>query len=65
MEKVSINIDGHQTSFSLEKEFLDTLHVIAKEEDKSIKKLVSEIDTVRGDHNLSSAIRVFILNRLI
>jgi predicted DNA-binding ribbon-helix-helix protein len=64
MEKVSVNIDGHQTSFSLEVEFLEALRAIAKNESKSLKKLVSEIDASRGGRNLSSAIRVFILKNL-
>lgn len=64
MDKVSININGHQTSFSIESEFLSALKSIAKKENKSLKKIVSEIDATREGNNLSSAIRVFILNRL-
>ena len=64
MEKVSVNIDGHQTSFSLEVEFLEALRGLARGENKSLKRLVSEIDASRGDRNLSSAIRVFILKNL-
>ena len=65
MEKVSVNIDGHQTSFSLEKEFLEALNSIADKESISLKRLVSNIDEARGENNLSSAIRVFILKKLI
>lgn len=64
MKKISIDIDGHQTSFTLEEEFLDVLRDIAKKENKSLKKIISEIDKFREDNNLSSAIRVFILNKL-
>ena len=64
MEKVSISIDGHNTSFSIEEEFLTALRDIAAKENKSIKKIATEIDLSRGDKNLSSAIRVFILNSL-
>lgn len=65
MKKVSINIDGHQTSFTLEEEFLNALKNIAKEEGFSMKRMVTEIDLNRGEKNLSSAIRVFVLNKFI
>jgi predicted DNA-binding ribbon-helix-helix protein len=65
MKKISININGHNTSFSIENEFLDVLKKIAKKEKKSMKKIVSDIDETRGSNNLSSAIRLFVLNKLI
>lgn len=65
MEKISIDIDGHRTSFSIEEEFLTALKSIADKKGKSIKRIVSDIDETRGDKNLSSAIRVFILNSLL
>ncbi len=64
MEKVSVNIGGHTTSFSIETEFLDVLKGISQKENKSLNKIVSEIDENRGNSNLSSAIRLFILKKL-
>ncbi|MCC3861347.1 ribbon-helix-helix domain-containing protein [Pseudemcibacter aquimaris] len=63
LEKHSVVISGHQTSVTLEKIFWLELKKIAKEEGKSIKSLITEIDEQRRT-NLSSAIRVFILKRL-
>ena len=62
--KRSLTIAGHRTSLSLEQEFWDELKKIAGQERKTLATLVSEIDAARGERNLSSAIRVWILNRL-
>ena len=62
--KRSLTIAGHRTSLSLEQEFWDELKNIANRERKTIATLVSEIDAVRGERNLSSAIRVWILKKL-
>ncbi|MCT4552471.1 MAG: ribbon-helix-helix domain-containing protein [Alphaproteobacteria bacterium] len=63
MNKISINIDGHSTSISIEKEFLDELDKISKEMKISRNKLVSNIDkNFNADTiNLSSKIRIYIL----
>ena len=61
--KRSLTIAGHRTSLSLEPEFWDVLKTYAAQEHKTIAALVAEIDQSRGDKNLSSAIRVWILNR--
>ncbi len=63
--KRSLTIAGHRTSLSLEPEFWETLRKIATDERKSLATLVGEIDNARGDRNLSSAIRVWILKRLL
>ena len=62
MKKISVSLSGHQTSVSLEDEFVDALHEIAKIRKTSIAALIAEIDGTRklGD-NLSSAIRVWVL----
>ncbi len=60
--KRSITIAGHRTSISLEEEFWKALRTIAREDGQSINALVSTIDKQRTT-NLSSAIRVFVLNR--
>jgi predicted DNA-binding ribbon-helix-helix protein len=59
--KRSLTIAGHRTSISLEPEFWSALSTQAVHHHKSISTLVSEIDQTRGDRNLSSAIRVWVL----
>ncbi len=62
--KRSITINGHRTSLSLEPEFWNELQRVAAKEGLSVAALISEIDVQRGERNLSSAIRVNLLNRL-
>jgi predicted DNA-binding ribbon-helix-helix protein len=62
--KRSVAIAGHRTSISLEEPFWDVLREIARSDSLSVQKLIVRIDADRGDQNLSSAIRVFVLNRL-
>lgn len=63
MKKISISLSGHQTSISLENEFIDVLHEIARRENRSVASIITEIDDTRMPNtNLSSAIRVWILN---
>ena len=62
--KRSLTISGHRTSLSLEPEFWTVLKAAAKAERKSLAALVGEIDRGRGERNLSSALRVWVLNRL-
>ena len=61
--KRSLTIAGHRTSLSLEPEFWEALNQAAAERGMSLATLVAEIDTTRGDRNLSSAIRVRLLQR--
>ena len=46
---------------SLEDAFWSALKEMARERGHSIAALVAEIDAARGDANLSSAIRVYLL----
>lgn len=62
--KRSLSIAGHRTSISLEPEFWAALKREAEKESKPLAVLVGEIDRNRGNRNLSSAIRVWILKRL-
>lgn len=65
MKKLSVVIaNRHQTSISLEEEFLDALKSIAEEKKLSLNQLITEIDSMREYENLSSAIRVYILKEL-
>ena len=63
--KHSIVIAGHRTSISLEDAFWNALKEIANDEDLSLATLVAQIDAARGNANLSSALRVFVLNRTL
>ena len=59
--KHSLAIAGHRTSISLEAAFWQRLQAIAAERALPIAALVAGIDARRGPANLSSAIRVFVL----
>ncbi len=60
--KRSIVIAGHKTSVSLEDAFWKGLKEIAGERDVTLSDLVSTIDSDRRHGNLSSAIRLFVLD---
>ena len=59
--KRSLSIAGHRTSISLETPFWDELGRIARDRGLSVPALVAEIDAGRGAGNLSSALRVYVL----
>ncbi len=61
--KRSVLIAGHPTSVSLEEAFWEALKTIVSERDTTLTALLTEIDGGRTVENLSSAIRVFVLNR--
>jgi len=61
--KRSIVIDGHKTSVSLEDAFWTTLKDIAHAESVAVSKIVADIDKNRKLGNLSSAVRLFVLDR--
>jgi predicted DNA-binding ribbon-helix-helix protein len=60
--KRSIVIAGHKTSVSLEDAFWKGLKEIATGRDMTLSDLVASIDTDRRHGNLSSAIRLFVLD---
>ncbi len=60
--KRSIVIAGHKTSVSLEDEFWKGLKEIAASRSMTLSDLVASIDGGRHQGNLSSAIRLFVLN---
>ena len=60
--KRSIVLAGHKTSISLEEAFWKSLKEIASQRDSSLSALVTAIDAGRRHSNLSSALRLFILN---
>jgi predicted DNA-binding ribbon-helix-helix protein len=60
--KRSIVIAGHKTSVSLEDAFWKSLKEIAGDRDVTLSDLVASIDSERRHGNLSSAIRLFVLD---
>lgn len=60
--KRSVKVSGHRTSLSLEPQFWDALQAIARRRKLPLSALVDEIDRRRGDVNLSSAVRVYVLD---
>ena len=63
MIKISVLIAGrHATSISLEEEFYEDFLNIAESMKMSRNQLVTYIDKTRTAENLSSAVRVFVLN---
>jgi predicted DNA-binding ribbon-helix-helix protein len=66
--KRSLTIARHRTSVTLEDAFWEALGDIARADDKSVAALVGEIDRRRSaagrrDLSLSSAIRLYVLER--
>jgi predicted DNA-binding ribbon-helix-helix protein len=59
--KRSITIAGHRTSVSIEDDFWAALGEIAATRGMSSAALIAEIDQARGDANLSSAMRSYVL----
>jgi predicted DNA-binding ribbon-helix-helix protein len=62
--KRSIIIDGRKTSVSLEEAFWSDLKEIAHRHQSTLSKLVTQIDETRQQGNLSSAIRLFVLEHV-
>jgi predicted DNA-binding ribbon-helix-helix protein len=60
--KRSVMIAGHRTSVSLEEPFWQALREIAAARGQSVQALIGTIDAGRAEQNLSSAIRVFVLD---
>jgi predicted DNA-binding ribbon-helix-helix protein len=60
--KRSIVVAGHKTSVSLEEAFWKGLKEIASDRQVTLSDLVSTIDSGRLNGNLSSALRLFVLD---
>ena len=66
MKKISVSLYGHQTSISLESEFIDVLRNLAKQQNISVASIIQNIDNTRKPNsNLSSEIRIWILKQLL
>lgn len=59
--KRSVSIAGHSTSISLEEPFWTELRRLAASRGETLAALIAEIDGQRGEANLSSALRLFVL----
>jgi len=64
MTKRSVTINGHATSISLEAKFWQELKRMASEAGLSVAALIACIDADRKTSNLSSALRLAVLNDL-
>jgi predicted DNA-binding ribbon-helix-helix protein len=62
VEKRSVVVGGHKTSVSLETPFWSAMKEIAAGRDATLSELVGDIDSNRSQGNLSSAIRLFVLD---
>ena len=60
-QKHSVTVAGHRTSITLEVAFWESLKEIAIAKNKSVNLIIAEIDEAQPE-NLSSALRVFILD---
>jgi len=60
--KRSIIIDGHKTSVSIEDAFWKGLKEIARGRDLTLSEMVEMIKSGHAHNNLSSAIRLFVLD---
>jgi predicted DNA-binding ribbon-helix-helix protein len=61
LTKRSVIMSGHKTSVSLEAPFWQALHEIATARGMTRSALIASIDEKRSEGNLSSALRVFVL----
>lgn len=65
IRKRSITLHGHRTSFSIEDGFLAELQQIAVDRTISLAALIADVDENRpAGANLSSALRLYVLNHL-
>jgi predicted DNA-binding ribbon-helix-helix protein len=62
--KRSVVIGGHKTSVSLEEPFWSAVRELAGAQHTTVSNLLRQIDLDRRNTNLSSAIRVYVLQSL-
>lgn len=62
--KHTVVINGHNTSVFVEDDFWIELKKISSEKKISLSELISSIDQDKEKSNLSSAIRLYILNHI-
>ncbi|RYE81815.1 MAG: aryl-sulfate sulfotransferase [Hyphomicrobiales bacterium] len=61
MQKRSLSIAGHRTSIALEPEFWAGLEALAEARALPLTALIREIDETRDGPNLSSSLRIAVL----
>jgi predicted DNA-binding ribbon-helix-helix protein len=61
--KRSVSVAGHKTNISLEDAFWTSLRDIAQSRAMTISAVVADIDLHRQHANLSSAVRLFVLEQ--
>ena len=61
----TISLNGRATCVSLEDAFWEGLKEIAATQERSLSHLIVEIDSKRQHANLSSEIRLFVLNHYL
>jgi predicted DNA-binding ribbon-helix-helix protein len=59
--KRSVSVAGHKTNISLEEAFWTELREIAQSRAMTVSAVVADIDMHRRHANLSSAVRLFVL----
>ncbi len=64
IRKYSATLHGHRTSFSLEEPFYEALKALAEARAIPLAALIAEIDDARQGGNLSSALRLHVLQAL-
>jgi predicted DNA-binding ribbon-helix-helix protein len=62
IKKRSVEVSGRKTSISLEDEFWEALRDIAQSQQMPLSAMVAAIKNKYQQNNLSSAIRLFVLN---
>jgi predicted DNA-binding ribbon-helix-helix protein len=65
LKKRAVSIDGRKTSMTLEEAFWSALKDIAHERGESLAHLITSVDAKRKAANLSSVLRVFVLEYYI
>ncbi|HEV7275349.1 MAG TPA: ribbon-helix-helix domain-containing protein [Devosiaceae bacterium] len=61
MQKRSLTIAGHRTSLALEPEFWEGAEAMAAARNVALPQLIQEIDETRASGNLSSEVRLAVL----
>ncbi len=62
VKKRSVSIGKRKTSFTVEEQFWQALKEIARERQLPLSNLLADIDSQRQHANLSSVIRLFVLD---
>jgi predicted DNA-binding ribbon-helix-helix protein len=62
IRKRSIAVNGHKTSISLEDAFFSALREITRQRGATLSEVIAEVDRTRAPGNLSSALRLFVLD---